>query len=155
MEVEDNKFYDERVGTFLYLPPEIMRSRTGKELKAGDIWSVGICAYILLCGKAPFKGKNQTETLHLIGTKPVPWPDDKTKPISKQCKSFINSLLTKVPKSRATAKKALEHAWIVENENNPNHNATSSRLLENVEDFSRAGLFLFFILFFFWLYVLI
>ena len=63
-------------------------------------------------------------------------------PISKQCKSFINTLLTKVPKSRATCKQALQHQWIVDNENNPSFNASSVQLLANIEDFSHAGMYL-------------
>ena len=50
---------DEILGSPMYMAPEIV-----KKLKYDtkvDIWSLGIVAYIILCGKAPFNGKTKEE----------------------------------------------------------------------------------------------
>ena len=47
IEIEDDETNDEYVGTLLYLPPESTSTREGWELKKGDMWSVGIIAYVL------------------------------------------------------------------------------------------------------------
>jgi len=52
-----------KIGTPYYLAPEILRSN-GYDEKV-DVWSCGVILYILLIGKAPFRGKNQYETLQL------------------------------------------------------------------------------------------
>ena len=148
------------------MPPEIVRPRTGKELKAGDVWSIGVIAYVLVCGKVPFevkkpkgngkgKGKGKKSkadkmaqqqqmlmaTLKNIGTSSHIWPSNIN--ISNRCKDFVNGLLTKVPRSRTTAESALKHPWIIDNRNNPGDNskAANNTLLANIENFQNAGLF--------------
>ena len=189
IQVEKDTVYDDRVGTMIYVPPEVVRSRKGWELKGGDIWSIGVIAYILLCGKAPFKGKNFKETLRLIGTQRLQWPDansqqthiksnhskdrtntnkskskakSKSKPnpcsqsiaISKRGKEFVEKLLTKLPKTRATAEEALKHPWITDNVHNPcdmlnnvknkddksSATVAKSQLVSNIADFHHAGM---------------
>lgn len=47
----------EKVGTILYLAPEIMKANKDEEIfynELCDMWSVGIIAYILCTGKQPF-----------------------------------------------------------------------------------------------------
>lgn len=142
------------------MPPEITRCRKGWELKAGDMWSIGVIAYILLCGKPPFVGKSTKAILKAIGTQPLKWPDENEIPISRRCKQFIGHLCTKVPNRRATASQALNNSWILDRE----HNATfgngtngesgkggeqsiertgsgrNRQLLSNMEDFHNAGM---------------
>ena len=63
-------FYDPKeglndvLGSPLYMAPEIVREDTYDEKV--DTWSVGVIAYILLCGSPPFKGKSKQEMFKSI-----------------------------------------------------------------------------------------
>ena len=46
--LEDHKEYNDLVGTIHYLPPESCSTRSAEDLKAGDLWSLGVIAYILV-----------------------------------------------------------------------------------------------------------
>lgn len=52
------------VGTANYVSPE-MANREGHSF-AADIWSLGIIAYQMLCGRLPFYNKDKKETLKMI-----------------------------------------------------------------------------------------
>jgi len=39
--IDDDKVYEDFVGTAFYLAPECTRNRKGWELKASDMWTIG------------------------------------------------------------------------------------------------------------------
>jgi calcium-dependent protein kinase len=47
----------ERVGTPGYMAPEVYQDKASYD-KQCDMWSIGVIAYILLCGEPPFKNKD-------------------------------------------------------------------------------------------------
>ena len=51
------------VGTSYYMSPELLR---GEYDKSCDMWSVGIIAYILLCGYPPFNGDTDPDIFEAI-----------------------------------------------------------------------------------------
>jgi calcium-dependent protein kinase len=62
-----------RVGTPYYVAPEVLVLTDDYSNKC-DIWSIGIIAYILLCGFPPFNGKNERITLQLVKTAQIEFP---------------------------------------------------------------------------------
>lgn len=108
--VEDKQQYNEFVGTAFYLPPEIIRNRYGWELKASDMWSIGIIAYVLMTGRPPFHGKSHKEILKNILKQELKFPRRIT--LSGTAKNFVRSLCEKKTKKRKTAKEALQHEFL-------------------------------------------
>jgi serine/threonine protein kinase len=99
------------VGTAYYMSPELLK---GEYDKSCDIWSIGIIAYILLCGYPPFNGDTDDEIFESIESGQLEYPNkqawlDK----SDTAKDFIKCLLTRDASRRPTAEEASMHPWIV------------------------------------------
>lgn len=62
VEAQDEKLFD-RVGTLNYMAPEVLREEAKSEGydHLCDLWSVGIIAYVLLCGTLPINGDKYSE----------------------------------------------------------------------------------------------
>lgn len=77
-----------------------------------DIWSIGVIAYILLCGFAPFAGDSDIDTLHLVRCAELDFPSPEWDNISAEAKDFVSQLLNRDSILRPTADVALHHPWI-------------------------------------------
>jgi len=112
--VDDDTPYKDLVGTPYYLAPESAVGhkyiRTGKVLKASDVWSIGIIAYVMLTGRPPFNGQSNTEIFQNIIKKPLKFPS-KVK-LSKPFIEFCQLMLKKSPKRRMKLEAALAHKWV-------------------------------------------
>ena len=136
------------------------KSLKGWQLKMGDIWAVGVIAYILMVGCAPFAGRSTKETMKKIECDQLKWENRYTHDydehddtyrrgmkieVSSRGRDFVNKLMTKLAQNRMTAKEALTHEWIVDNKNNLNQRLISGdletkQLLQSVGNFHDAGL---------------
>ncbi|KAM5194294.1 calcium/calmodulin-dependent protein kinase type IV-like [Mantella aurantiaca] len=98
-------------GTPGYCAPEILQgSAYGPEV---DMWSVGVVAYILLCGFEPFfdpRGDQYTYSRILACNYEFisPWWDE----ISLNAKDLVKKLIALDPQKRLTVSQALQHPWV-------------------------------------------
>eukprot|EP00897_Mesotaenium_endlicherianum_P004274 jgi/Mesen1/3875/ME000207S02884 len=96
-------------GSAYYVAPEVVNGSYGAE---ADVWSMGVCLYILLCGMPPFWAKDEEGVMEAIKAGKVdmswgPW----TK-ISKGAKDLVLCMLTLDPSQRISPDEILEHAWV-------------------------------------------
>lgn len=98
------------VGTPYYIAPEVLRRNYNKSC---DLWSVGVIAYILLCGYPPFNGRNNEETHRLILKGLLSFPSEEWTGVSREARDFICRLLMMDPSKCMTTEQALKHPWIM------------------------------------------
>jgi len=98
-----------RVGTAYYMSPDLLK---GKYDNSCDMWSVGIVAYILLCGYPPFNGSTDSEIQDATRKGHLEFSTSEWITKSNDAKDFIKCLLRRDPRRRFTAKQALMHPWI-------------------------------------------
>jgi len=97
------------VGTPYYIAPEVLRKKYDKSC---DLWSVGVIAYILLCGYPPFNGRNNDETHAAVLRGRYSFPSREWKHTSREARDFVRGLLQTDPKRRMTVEEALAHPWM-------------------------------------------
>ncbi|XP_016469604.1 CDPK-related kinase 5 isoform X2 [Nicotiana tabacum] len=97
------------VGSAYYVAPEVLHRSYGTE---ADVWSIGVIAYILLCGSRPFWARTESGIFRaVLKADPTydeaPWPT-----LTSEAKDFVKRLLNKDPRKRMSAAQALCHPWM-------------------------------------------
>ncbi|XP_057965679.1 CDPK-related kinase 5-like [Malania oleifera] len=107
--VKPDERLNDIVGSAYYVAPEVLHRSYSTE---ADIWSIGVIAYILLCGSRPFWARTESGIFRAVlkadpSFDESPWPS-----LSSEAKDFVKRLLNKDPRKRMTAAQALSHPWI-------------------------------------------
>ena len=76
--------------------PEILECRP--ITLSADIWSLGVCSYVLLTGFSPFGGDTDQETLYNITSAPLDFPPELFEGVSDMAKDFISDCLNRDPR---------------------------------------------------------
>uniref|UniRef100_A0A8B9MCL3 Calcium/calmodulin dependent protein kinase I n=1 Tax=Accipiter nisus TaxID=211598 RepID=A0A8B9MCL3_9AVES len=97
-------------GTPGYVAPEVLAQKPYS--KAVDCWSIGVIAYILLCGYPPFYDENDAKLFEQILRAEYEFDSPYWDDISDSAKDFIQHLMEKDPSKRFTCEQALQHPWI-------------------------------------------
>ena len=111
--VKTNQFLSTCCGSPHYIAPEVLQNKGhGTQV---DMWSLGVIAYVLLCGYTPFWGgeEDSVEKLYqAIVSCDFQFEDEAWADISELAKEFITKLLILDPNHRMTAKGAMNHPWL-------------------------------------------
>ncbi|OEL36348.1 Calcium/calmodulin-dependent serine/threonine-protein kinase 1 [Dichanthelium oligosanthes] len=107
--VKPDERLNDIVGSAYYVAPEVLHRSYGTE---ADMWSIGVIAYILLCGSRPFWARTESGIFRaVLKAEPnfdeIPWPT-----LSTEAKDFVRRLINKDYRKRMTAAQALCHPWI-------------------------------------------
>ncbi|OIV90027.1 hypothetical protein TanjilG_23947 [Lupinus angustifolius] len=112
--VKPDERLNDIVGSAYYVAPEVLHRSYGTE---ADMWSIGVIAYILLCGSRPFWARTESGIFRaVLKAEPsfdeAPWPS-----LSADAIDFVKRLLNKDYRKRLTAAQALSHPWLVNHRN--------------------------------------
>jgi len=98
-------------GSLHYVAPEVL---TKSYTEKADLWSMGVIAYTLLCGRSPWHPykDSRKETLKKVSAGEVYYCPERFGRLSAGAQSFIKNLLTVDPVARLSAAEALQHVWL-------------------------------------------
>ncbi|KAH6818691.1 CDPK-related kinase 1 [Perilla frutescens var. frutescens] len=107
--VKPDERLNDIVGSAYYVAPEVLHRSYGTE---ADMWSIGVIAYILLCGSRPFWSRTESGIFRAVlkadpSFDEAPWPS-----LSPDAVDFVKRLLNKDYRKRLTAAQALSHPWL-------------------------------------------
>ena len=102
-----------KIGDYKYMAPEILRGEPFDQ--KCDLWSLGVCIYLLCFKKYPFNGATQIQVLKEINEIS---PQFFLKTNNQNLDNLISRLLTKDPKSRMTWNEYFNAPFFKNNNNN-------------------------------------
>ncbi|RUS78468.1 hypothetical protein EGW08_013756 [Elysia chlorotica] len=118
-------------GTPAYCAPEVLKGQCYN--RQCDMWSIGVIAYILLCGYEPFFAENDAAMFKKILKGEFvfdePWWND----VSDNAKDLVRKLLVVNPNKRLTPTAALKHVWVTGMANKKTHKGDT---LEKIKEFN-------------------
>lgn len=129
--MEDSGIMATACGTPGYVAPEVLAQKPYG--KAVDVWSIGVIAYILLCGYPPFYDENDANLFAQILKGEFEFDSPYWDEISDSAKDFIRQLMCVDVERRYTCKQSLNHPWISGNAASDRniHSSVSEQLKKN------------------------
>eukprot|EP00744_Colponema_vietnamica_P003867 GILI01005857.1.p1 GENE.GILI01005857.1~~GILI01005857.1.p1 ORF type:complete len:557 (+),score=127.86 GILI01005857.1:57-1673(+) len=133
-----------RTGTTGYWAPEVCSSASPLTYtNACDMWSVGVCLFILLSGRPPFALNDSSIPYIMHGR--FSMSGSEWNNISDSAKDLVRNLLQVDPSHRLTAEQAYSHPWVQTLANNVSvplqaDNLTSLQAFYRHEKFKKAVL---------------
>ncbi|XP_072307416.1 serine/threonine-protein kinase H1-like [Eucyclogobius newberryi] len=97
-------------GTPEFMAPEVVQRRPFSS--AVDLWALGVIAFVVLSGSAPFEDESRAKLSRAIVRGKYSFSGDPWPRVSDPAKDFIARLLLVDPRARLTADQALQHPWV-------------------------------------------
>lgn len=116
---QSNGLCESRRGTVCYMAPEVNHLLPGEQFDAykSDVYSLGICLYVLIFGEFPVKESDESSTMFdsetmgcLTGLK-CSFGAKQWNCISSECQDLLSSMLTMEPEERPTMDELLQNEW--------------------------------------------
>lgn len=128
------------VGTLSYAAPEVLQAeKKGCYTSACDLWSLGVVAYVMLCGKPPFWGSSG-EQLKSMVAESFPMAGGTWKGVSDDAKQVLRGLFKCDPKQRLSIDDILTHPWL-QTSSMCTDPAVAHEVLTNLRHFSQTTQF--------------
>ncbi|CAN8001081.1 unnamed protein product [Ixodes hexagonus] len=129
--MEDSGIMATACGTPGYVAPEVLAQKPYG--KAVDVWSIGVIAYILLCGYPPFYDESDANLFAQILKGEFEFDSPYWDEISDSAKDFIRHLICVDVERRYSCRQALAHPWISGNTASDKniHGSVSEQLKKN------------------------
>lgn len=93
-------------GTYPFTAPEILKHE--KYDKEVDIWSLGICLYVMSTCELPFQSNNQKALIDQIINEEPKYPSK----LSDELVDLLKRMLQKDPQKRITPEEIAQHPWV-------------------------------------------
>ena len=110
---KEDKYLEGSRGTTLYAAPEMVFSQEKYDGYLTDIWSLGICLYIMLFEQLPFIKGEQTDRESFyrdLKNEELIFPEDDE--VSNELKDLLKKILEKNPNKRITLEQIKQHPWL-------------------------------------------
>ena len=134
---DPNEKMNSMAGTPYYIAPEVIKCSYNSKC---DIWSIGVIAYVALCGELPFKDKKVAGIFKKISQVEPSFKEEEWDNVSSNAIEFIKMCLIKKPEKRPNAVEALNHKWFDElnamyNNNDMKFNECEKDILNSIKMF--------------------
>jgi serine/threonine protein kinase len=100
-----------RCGTPAFVAPEIVLGTPYTQ--AADMWSVGVCLFLLLGGYPPFQDKEHRGLFRKIRAADFVFHETYWEHVSVEAKQVVSSLLVVDPGHRLTAAECIQSKWLL------------------------------------------
>lgn len=108
---EFNSSAHSRVGTPIYMSPEIILGGTSYNIFKADIWSAGVVLYVLLSGRYPFDRESKDYTMRVVQGRWVPF--DPKLGLSSEVQNLVGAMLRPNPETRPALTDIMTHPWFL------------------------------------------
>jgi len=136
--VQGDRMMTQKIGTPTYVAPEVLKGSYGNEV---DVWSCAVIMYIILCGSAPFRGKNDGDILTNVLRGVVTFKEREWKNVSSSAKDMIKRMLVRDPRERMTAEHALSHTFFHANSPQGHDVTLPKTMIQNLKAFREVDRF--------------
>jgi CheY-like chemotaxis protein len=114
-------------GTPAFLPPELFRvaeKDNDVDLKAIDIWSLGVTLYCMVYGSCPWSGDSEITLAHNIATLDITFPTESNQhqklcQLDPHMKHLMRRMMDKDCHTRATLHEVIEDEWVTHEGSEP------------------------------------
>jgi serine/threonine protein kinase len=105
------------------MAPEVLERCYGP---AADVWSVGVVIYLMIAGCLPFNGNTDRQIIKAVMDSEPDFTLDVWQGVSQAAQEFIQLMLVKDPRKRASIEQLLAHPWMVGRTGSSSKQASSS-----------------------------